>query len=567
MVPGVKISGRVLGWLLLGCVVNTNAGSLTENARQYGGELNVGTYVVTLSALSWDPADWTWKSNHDTGMIREQLFVGDLDKSVRNGGKYSFHAEAFLPDDALKGELAESWYWLEPLVLEIKLRRGVMFPEAPGIMAARELDAHDVMYSYNAINASPKRIPTYFDHIDRIEVVDSHTLRFHFSEYNAEWAYRYGYGYYSAIQPREMAKVDAKDWRNTIGSGPFKIRRYIQGNSHSYVKNPGYWGHEEVSGKRYQLPYVDQLNYRIIKDEATYLTALRTGKLDILEAIRWIAVDHLKESTPELKWSRYLGTSGNFMALRMDFEPFADIRVRRAINLAVDQKSIAEKFYGGHAELMAYPQHIDFGDYFEPLATMPDEVKELFEYKPDEARRLLKEAGYEDGFSFVTQVCSCSPTNMDLVPLIQSYLAAVGIHMDIQPMEYASFLSLMTTRNHGPGYLMNSGHVNPLTTLRKSFFTGQTWNPAFYSDPGYDEKIRQLHLERDEQKRIVMAREMTREILVEVPYLWLPIQYLYTAWWPWVKNYGGELRVGAQRPGPIYARIWVDQELKESLGF
>ena len=47
---------------------------------QYGGELNVGTFVVTLSALSWDPADWTWKSNHDTGMIREQLFVGDLAK-------------------------------------------------------------------------------------------------------------------------------------------------------------------------------------------------------------------------------------------------------------------------------------------------------------------------------------------------------------------------------------------------------------------------------------------------------------------------------------------------------
>ncbi len=59
---------------------------------------------------------------------------------------------------------------------------------------------------------------------------------------------------------------------------------------------------------------------------------------------------------------------------------------------------------------------------------------------------------------------------------------------------------------------------------------------------------------------------MTREILDKAPYIWLPTPYIYTAWWPWVKNYGGELRAGAVRPGPIYARIWVDQELKKKMG-
>ena len=51
------------------------------------------------------------------------------------------------------------------------------------------------------------------------------------------------------------------------------------------------------------------------------------------------------------------------------------------------------------------------------------------------------------------------------------------------------------------------------------------------------------------------------------PYIWLPIPYNYAAWWPWVKNYDGELRAGAVRPGPIYARIWVDQELKKKMGY
>ena len=60
---------------------------------------------------------------------------------------------------------------------------------------------------------------------------------------------------------------------------------------------------------------------------------------------------------------------------------------------------------------------------------------------------------------------------------------------------------------------------------------------------------------------------MTREILDKAPTSGCRRRYVYTAWWPWVKNYGGELRAGAVRPGPIYARIWVDQELKKKMGY
>ena len=74
--------------MLLVCALS----ALAEEGPQYGGTLNVGTVNVTLSALSWDPADWTWKSNHDAGAIREQLLAADLDKSVRKGGKFPFRA-------------------------------------------------------------------------------------------------------------------------------------------------------------------------------------------------------------------------------------------------------------------------------------------------------------------------------------------------------------------------------------------------------------------------------------------------------------------------------------------
>jgi peptide/nickel transport system substrate-binding protein len=556
-----------LMYVVVGAAVGLSANNVSAETPEYGGDLNIGTVNVTLSPLSWDPADWTWKSNHDAGGQREQLFAGDLDKSVRKGGIYPFISDAYLPTESIRGELAESWVWEGDLTLVISLRRNAMFTDRPGVMKARLLEAQDVVFSYDLVDQSPKRIPTYFDHIKKVYARDKHTVVFEFSEFNAEWMYRFGYGYYSSISPRELGNVDRKDWRNTSGTGPFILEKYVQANAHIYRRNDNYWDKETIDGQQYSIPFVNKVIYRIIKDEATYLTALRTGQLDILEAMRWIAVDHLKETTPELKWNRWLATSGTFMALRVDQKPFDDIRVRRALNLAINQKEIAELFYGGYAELMAYPQHPGFGEYFEPLEEMPQEVQALFTYNPEKARALLKEAGVPKGFTFDVQVCSCSPSNMDMIPLLESYLQKVGISIKIKPMEYASFLSAMTTKTHGPGYLLNSGHVNPITTLRKSFVTGQTWNPSQYSSKHFDEQIRLVHLERDEKKRIGMLRELTRLILAEAPYIWLPTAYNHTAWWPWVKNYGGELRVGAVRPGPIYGRIWIDEKLKAELGF
>ena len=557
----------MLRFLILFSLFFVRPFGVAEDNVRYGGDLNVGTVNVTLSALSWDPRDWVWKANHDAGAVREQLFVADLSKSKRNGGKYSFVQEAYLPTDSIKGELAESWYWEDNLTLVVNLRHDVFFPDHPGLMKSRLLTADDVVFSYNFVDQSPKKILSYFDHIDRVVARDKHTVVFEFNQFHAEWAYRYGYGYHSAINPRELSQVDPKDWRNVVGSGPFGLEKYVQSNAQIYKKNPIYWGSEDVGNKSYKLPFLDRVIYRIIKDEATFLTALRTGQLDILESIRWIAVDHLKETTPELQWNRWLGTGGTFVSLRVDQKPFDDVRVRRAMNLAINQQEIADVFYGGHAEVMAYPQHPDFGDYFQPLSEMPEEIRELFTYNPEKAKTLLLEAGVPEGFRFKIQVCSCNPSHMDLIPLLESYLSKVGIQVEIQPMEYASFFSAMTTKTHGPGYLVHSGHVNPVTTLRKSFVTGQKWNPSQYSSEYFDKQIDILHNERDEQKRIQLIRHLTRTIMSETPYIWLPVPYVHTAWWPWVKNYGGELRAGANRPGPIYARIWIDQELKEEMGF
>ena len=534
---------------------------------QYGGALSIANVSYTISPLTFDTADWAWKINQDTGLAYEQLFAADLSKAKRNGGKHAFITDGWLPPDGLRGELAESWKLLDnPLRLEVQLRKGIMFPAKPGVMAARELTAEDVVYSYDRVNKSPKKIPTYFDHIAKIEATGKHTVVMSFGTYNAEWDYRWGWGYYSAIVPREVMETGAKDWKNVNGTGPYALTNYVQGNALTFSKNPAYWDSEKIGGQPYKLPFADTITYRYVKDEATALTALRTGKLDIMESVRWSAVDELKKNAPKLQWNKYLSNNGSYITLRMDQKPFDDVRVRRALNLAVNKAEIIKTYYGGNAEMLNFPMHQNHIGYYEPLSEMPDSVRELYAFNPTKAKALLAEAGYPKGFSFKTQTSSASLDN-DLLSQIAAYLAKVGVTMEIQIMEYPAYLSAMTTKTNAAGYFLQAGLTNPTTSLRKTFVKGQTWNPSQHADPEFDKKMAEVYAEPDERVRQIKTKLMVREILDKAPHIFLPAPYVYTAWWPWVKNYGGELRAGADRPGPIHARAWVDQALKKQMGF
>jgi len=550
---------------VLGGVAVAQEKPLAQEKPRPGGTLEVGTVHVAIGALSWDPGDWPWKFNHDAGQMYESLMAADLNQSKGRGGKYPFTSFAFLPGDAIRGELAESWEWETPMRLVIKLRKGIMYPEKPGVMAAREFVADDVIFTQNRMATSPKQVGDLYAFIDKTTARDKHTLVYDLKEYVADWDLRLGWGFTTAIIPKEVADAGASNWKNANGTGPFRLTEYLPGNSQTYEKNPGYWGKETIQEAEHKLPFVDRVTFRIIKDQSTQITALRTGKLDILEIINWESVETLKKSSPDLKWARYTG-SPHQLALRMDTKPLDDIRVRRALNMAVDKEAIVKQFYGGNAEMLGFPMHPDWTGYYEPLAQMPDDIKELYRYDVAKAKKLLAEAGLADGFTFKVQVCACSPVSMDLLAVLASYFEAVRVKLDVQVMEYAAQLAVMNNNTNAPGYLSTSGMANPFTTTRVAFVS-HSYNPSQFNDPAFAAKFAAGATERDEAKRHALFREMTRDALRAAPYVFLPAPHYFTAWWPWVKNYNGELRAGAAKPAPIYARLWIDQELKKKMGY
>jgi len=383
-------------------------------------------------------------------------------------------------------------------------------------------------------------------------------------EFVADWDLRLGYGFTAAIEPKEVVTAGAADWKNANGTGPFRLTSYVAGNSHTYEKNPIYWDKENIGGTSYKLPFVDKVTYRIIKDQATQVAALRSGQLDILEYISWENVDSLKKSVPDLKWSRVVGSPRQF-AMRVDTKPFDDIRVRKAMNYAVDKEAIVKEFYGGNADLFGFPMHPDWTGYYEPLESMPDDIKELYKYDVAKAKKLLAEAGYANGFTVKVQGCSCDPVGLELLALLAGYFEQVNVKLDIQVMEYAAHLSVMNNNTNAPGYFHTTGMANPFTTTRVNFVS-HTYNPSQWDDPAFGKKFADAASERDDEKRYAMFHEMTRDALRSVCNVFLPTPHYFSAWWPWVKNYNGEMRAGAAKPGPIYARLWIDQELKKRMG-
>ncbi len=567
MMSRIRISAIGGASLLALALSAASAAAQSLETPKRGGTLEVSTVFPAVSPLTFENFDWGWKFNHDTGQVYEQLFSADFSKVKSRGGTASLLLSAYLPGDVMTGELAESWEWQQnPLRLVVKLRKGVMFPEKPGVMKSRELVADDIIFNYQRWSGSPKATRNFTAFVTSVTAPDPHTVIFEMNQFNAEWDFRLGYGYQSGVIPKEVVDAGAADWKNVNGTGPFRLTDYIQGNSVTYERNDVYWGKETINDVEQQLPYVDKVINRIIKDEATRTTALRTGELDIMELVRWQDADALQKALPELKWNKWLAQTGTFLAMRSDVKPFDDVRVRRALNMAINKKEIIDSYYNGNAEMLAYPMHPGWGPYYQPLEEQPDSVKELFTYNPEKAKQLLAEAGYPDGFSFTTQICTCIADHADLVPLLAAYLEQVGVKMTIETMESAAYYAAMSNGTNAAGYVLDSGHGNPTTSIRKNFTTGQISNMAKWSDTAFDARMDAVFAEPDEAKRQSELRAMTTEMLDKAPYIWLPTVYNFTAWWPWVKGYEGEIYSGTLRPGPVYARLWIDEELKKKMG-
>ena len=285
---GIRVPGILFCWLILSIMplgmVDSGAGAADK--VQYGGTLTYLDQVPGLDPMSWDIADWVWKHPYDTGFYMEHLMMGDLRKGPRGIQRIFLHRQVLdtarhYPKRRVAGKMGSQ---KKSDAIILSLRKGILWQNKPGVMKARELTADDVVYSLNRLKNARRAIPDYMDYIGKIETPDKYTVIINMTEWVIDWPYRLGWGGYGAIQAPEQEKAPGgpRKWENACGTGPYMLTDYKESHSQTYTKNPKYWDSEIIGGKKYQLPFTDKVVMMIIRDEATQLASLRTGKIDLM---------------------------------------------------------------------------------------------------------------------------------------------------------------------------------------------------------------------------------------------------------------------------------------------
>jgi len=549
--------------------------SAAENV-QYGGTLSFTDIYPGVQPGSLDAADWHWAHGYFTGLVTEHLMMADLNRGPRGTNEFTFqNTGSHIPLNMLKGELLEKWEVnkkSKPIQIVFHLRKGIMWQNKPGIMKARELVSDDVVHTINRAKASKRYVPLFLDWIDRVEAKGKHTVVLHLKEWNVEWPYYVAYGHYDAIQApeQEKAELGPSHWRSLTGTGPFMLHDYKEGHSLNFVKNPNYWGSEVINKKTYKLPFVDTVNMMVLRDESTKLTALRTGKLDLVTILAAREMKDLKSTTPQLIFRRFLTPSIQTIFLRTDRKPLNDVRVRRALNMAIDRKALSEAFWEKDFEVVSFPATKLHTGVYTPYEKLPALAKEVLTYNPEKAKKLLAEAGFPNGFTFKLDLGNTGSSQLvDIMSMIAGMLSKIGVTMEINLMDYAASFSVLTKKIHNEAYYYNYDPATPLMVIRKNLTKGQQWNAAMMDDPKINEAWARLTSDASLSQKQVDAelKKLAIYVIEQAPAIMFPHSYSYCAYWPWVKNYYGEIRAGAQRIGPVITRIWIDQELKKKMGY
>lgn len=369
--------------------------------------------------------------------------------------------------------------------------------------------------------------------------------------------------------PEVVAKYgDMRDWRNSVGTGAFMFVDYVPGSSATFVRNPNYWMKDPVgTGKGNQLPYLDGAKIFVIPDLSTQLAALRTGKIDQLRDVSWEQTEALLKTTPQLKTLRGFG-SPNALYMRLDKpdQPWHDIRVRRAMNMAIDRQAIVKDYYRGNAEIIDWliPYSEWMGVYIS-LEKMSPTARELYEYHPEKARQLLADAGYPNGFKM--EVVLEQPS-IDEASILKEHLSKIGVEINMAVKERTVFASISTGRTYkeaiyagGPGRAPYGWQVfRPTDPANKSMIDDPIANKAI------DDFAKYFMID-DATAYGKIMKEFYPYVYEQAWMVGFPMPHTYTLWWPWVKNYYGEWSVSSSSTWNFPIWIWVDQALKKSMGF
>ena len=541
-------------------------------APEYGGTITVSMDSDPTTLDPWENVAAVWA----VSATYEKLGIGDW--TIDRDEQDFFN---FVPLDHLVPNLASSWEQPSPTEYVFHVREGVRWQEKPPVNG-RELTAEDIAWSFHRGfgkgSGFTEQAPTAVYRWDKVESItarDRYTVDVKLSA--PDLGYLYGMVGNSCetswIMPREVWEEHGSfnDWRTMVGTGPYMVTDRVVDSSWTFTKHPNYHRQDEKYPE-YQLPYADTFRILIIPDAGTRLVALQSGQIDFIDGLTQTQVTTLGQTHPDIGVN--VG-AGQKRAYHFDVSkpPFDDIRVRRAMQMALPIEEINDTYYDGNGDPtpsgMVANKAVGYTFAYDDW---PAELKEDFEYNPERARQLLAESGYPDGFTSTLDITEwlCCGGDVELTQIVKAYWADIGVDVELNVMDLNTMIGIWNDHKLNPvaAYLM-SNQYDPIATLNYTFISDHPWAIATVHAPdeGYEAEVVAMNeaATADEQRR--MIRDLDRYIIEQFWAVQLPNIPLYNATSPWLKGYNGERELdscgGRWQP---FARSWVDQDLKAEMG-
>ncbi len=499
-------------WLKISTIATTLAFmpevAWSQDAPKQGGEIII-TYkddIATLdAAIGYDWVNWSMIKSLYSRLMDYTPGTADLVPSLAESFEVS-------PDG---------------MTYTFKLRKGVKFTNG------RELVASDVQYSIaRAVNPKTQgpgagffgAIAGFEDvsggksgMLSGIEAPDSHTVVFKLSRPDATFLHVLAVNFASVV-PKEAVEAAGADFgKKPVGSGAFMLKDWVIGQKMEFVRNPDYF--------MANVPHIDKFTVEIGQDPLVALLRLQKGEVDIagdgIPPAKFLEVKNSAEAPSMIVDGEQLHTG--YVTLNTKVKPFDNVKVRQAVNMAVNKERIT-RLLNGRATAANQP--------LPPLMPGYDKAFTGYAYDVEKAKALLAEAGFADGFETILYSTNTDPQPR-VAQAIQQDLAAIGVKAELRSLAQSNVIAAGGTEGEAPmiwsggmawiaDFPDASNFYGPILGCSGAVQGG--WNWSWYCNPEMDKRAQAADAMSDPAKateRTAVWGKIFTDIMADAP--WIPV--------------------------------------------
>lgn len=396
--------------------------------------------------------------------------------------------------------LAKAWEFTDPQTLVLELEEGVMFTDGT------PFDAAAVVYNINrALTMDDSSVKTDVSSIDAAEATSQYVVTIHLNQPDSSLLGVFTDRAGMMVSPKAAESADFGE--HPVGTGPHTFGAWTHGDNWTYQRNDNYW--------RAGLPYLDGLEIHLVSDANTRLNGVQSGQFDFIDGIPAASLEDIKAASGVTV--NVNPTITEYMIwLNSGRGPLADVRVRKAINIAIDRNALWQGTMYDTGEPAWIPVPSQHWAY--DASSVPS-----FEYDVEAAKQLLADAGYPDGFT-LTMTSTNQDDFVQRAEVVQADLAKIGVKVEVTPQPTTDSVDAYFRNKTVDSYnSAMTARADPSITYQTVFAADSFYNAGAYAPDGFADLLKAAKSAQTTDDRRAAFSALNKSIIENA--LWIPLVY------------------------------------------